>query len=89
MLEIPPPDQRYLNEPRALIIAPTRELAMQIHKDAQALTKYTNLHCAMVVGGMDYDKQREELQREYVDILVATSAVCSTTASVGISTLTW
>ena len=72
LLEIPPPHQRYLNEPRALIIAPTRELAMQIHKDAQALTKYTNLHCAMVVGGMDYDKQREQLQKEYVDILVAT-----------------
>ncbi len=72
LLEIPPPDERYLNEPRALIIAPTRELAMQIHKDAQALTKYTNLHCAMVVGGMDYEKQRQQLQKDYVDILVAT-----------------
>ncbi len=72
LLEIPPPDERYLNEPRALIIAPTRELAMQIHKDAQALTKYTNLHCAMVVGGMDYEKQRQQLQKNYVDILVAT-----------------
>ncbi|WP_415837422.1 ATP-dependent RNA helicase RhlB [Parendozoicomonas haliclonae] len=72
LMEIPAPDERFLGEPRALVIAPTRELAMQIHKDAQALTKYTNLHCVMVVGGMDYEKQRQQLQKEYVDILVAT-----------------
>ncbi len=72
LLEIPAPDERYIGEPRALIIAPTRELAMQIHKDAQELTKYTDLHCVMVVGGMDYEKQRQQLQKEYVDILVAT-----------------
>ena len=72
LMDIPSPDQRYLGEPRALVIAPTRELAMQIHKDAQALTKYTNLHSVMVVGGMDYEKQRQQLQKEYVDILVAT-----------------
>ena len=72
LMDVPPPDQRFLGEPRAVIIAPTRELAMQIHKDAQALTKYTGLHTVMVVGGMDYEKQRQQLQAEYVDILVAT-----------------
>ncbi|WP_329601994.1 ATP-dependent RNA helicase RhlB [Sansalvadorimonas verongulae] len=72
LLEIPAPDERFLGEPRALIIAPTRELAMQIHKDAEALTKYTNLHTVMVVGGMDYEKQRQQIQHNYVDILVAT-----------------
>ncbi|WP_281646860.1 ATP-dependent RNA helicase RhlB [Parendozoicomonas sp. Alg238-R29] len=72
LLETPAPDERYLGEPRALVIAPTRELAMQIHKDAEALTKHTKLHTVMVVGGMDYEKQRQQLQQEYVDILVAT-----------------
>ncbi len=72
LLEVPPPDQRFLGEPRAVIIAPTRELAMQIHKDALALTKHTKLNAVMVVGGMDYEKQRQQLQADYVDILVAT-----------------
>ena len=72
LLETPPPSERFLGEPRALIIAPTRELAMQIHKDAEALTLHTNLHSVMVVGGMDYEKQRQQLQKDYVDILVAT-----------------
>jgi len=56
---------------RALILAPTRELALQIHKDALALTKYTNLHCVVAVGGMNYEKQKEQLSRQ-VDILVGT-----------------
>ncbi|MCL6270204.1 ATP-dependent RNA helicase RhlB [Sansalvadorimonas sp. 2012CJ34-2] len=72
LMDVPPPDERFLGEPRAVIIAPTRELAMQIHKDAQALTKHTGLHTVMVVGGMDYEKQRQQLQADYVDILVAT-----------------
>ncbi len=72
LLETPEPDERFLGEPRALVIAPTRELAMQIHKDSMELTQYTNLHCVMVVGGMDYEKQRQQLQSRNVDILVAT-----------------
>lgn len=67
-----PPDERYMGEPRALIIAPTRELVVQIANDAIALTKYTNLNVMSFVGGMDFDKQRKLLESRYCDILVAT-----------------
>lgn len=67
-----PPDERYMGEPRALIIAPTRELVVQIANDAIALTKYTNLNVMSFVGGMDFDKQRRQLESRYCDILVAT-----------------
>lgn len=72
LLATPAPDERFLGEPRAVIVAPTRELAIQIHKDAEALTRYTDLHSVVVVGGMDYEKQTRALEKNYVDILVAT-----------------
>ena len=72
LVETPPPDTRYLGEPRAVIIAPTRELALQIGSDAEALTQYLPLHIVTVVGGMDYEKQRKRISENYVDILVAT-----------------
>lgn len=59
-------------EPRALIIAPTRELALQIAADSVGLCKYTGLNTVALVGGMDYDVQREALAKAPVDILVAT-----------------
>lgn len=65
-------EQRYASEPRALIVAPTRELAMQIGKDAEGLAKYTGLNVCTVVGGMNYEEQRRQLRDEVVDILVAT-----------------
>ena len=64
--------KRYAGEPRALIVAPTRELAMQIEKDARALAKYTDLQVMSVVGGMNFNRQQERLQNELIDILVAT-----------------
>lgn len=70
-LEEPAPDGQKVGAPRALIIAPTRELALQIEKDAKALARFTSLNVASVVGGMDYQKQRESLGKN-VDILVAT-----------------
>ena len=72
LLHIAPPSPRYLGESRALILAHTRELAMQIYKDAQNLCKYTTLNSTLIVGGVDYERQRKKLQREYIDILVAT-----------------
>lgn len=73
MLETPIPEtDRYASEPRVLALAPTRELAMQIAKDAQQLCGYTGHNVVTVVGGMNYDKQRDQLQNEIVDILVAT-----------------
>lgn len=60
-LEEPTPDGQKPGAPRALIIAPTRELALQIEKDAKALARFTKLNVASVVGGMDYQKQRDSL----------------------------
>ena len=57
--------------PRALVIAPTRELVIQICKDADDLGKYCDLRSLAVYGGMDYERQRKEL-RDPVDLLVAT-----------------
>jgi ATP-dependent RNA helicase RhlB len=58
--------------PRALIIAPTRELVIQITKDARAIGKYTPIRVAAVYGGTDYQKQMQDLARRPVDIIVAT-----------------
>lgn len=68
------PDQRAqkCGCPRALVIAPTRELVIQICKDADAIGKYCDLRSLAVYGGMDYDRQRSELQESPVDLLVAT-----------------
>tara|TARA_R110002050_G_scaffold82489_2_gene176642 strand:- start:721 stop:2154 length:1434 start_codon:yes stop_codon:yes gene_type:complete len=66
------PDERYASEPRALIVAPTRELAMQIGKDAEGLAKHSGLNVVTVMGGMDYELQRRKLRDDVVDILVAT-----------------
>ncbi|ABE58976.1 MULTISPECIES: DEAD/DEAH box helicase [Chromohalobacter] len=70
-LEEKAPDGQKPGAPRALIVAPTRELALQIEKDAKALARFTSLNVASVVGGMDYQKQRDQLGRK-VDVLVAT-----------------
>ena len=67
--EVPP--TRPVNAPRALIIAPTRELAVQIHHDAEILGQYTGLTLGLAFGGVDYDKQRRELEQG-VDVLIGT-----------------
>jgi ATP-dependent RNA helicase RhlB len=72
LLNNPLQDQRFRGEPRALILAPTRELALQIESDAKALGKYTDLHLVTLLGGVDYDQQRKLLDKKFVDILVAT-----------------
>lgn len=63
---------RQPGEPRALIIMPTRELVMQIIKDAKDLGKYTNIRILPVFGGVDYQKQKDELQNKQIDLLAAT-----------------
>jgi ATP-dependent RNA helicase RhlB len=57
--------------PRALILAPTRELAVQIHKDATALGRHLRYRLGLAFGGTDYDKQRQELSAG-VDLLIGT-----------------
>jgi ATP-dependent RNA helicase RhlB len=71
-LKNPITDKRYSGEARALIIAPTRELVLQIADDARDLTKHTDLTVHTLVGGMDYDKQKRKINDQLVDILVAT-----------------
>jgi len=71
LLQSPENPKRKPNQPRALIVSPTRELAIQIHKDALLLNKYTDLSLVLVYGGVDYEKQRENLE-EGVDILIGT-----------------
>ena len=72
LLRNPPEEPRYMGEPRALVIAPTRELVLQIGKDAEELAAHAGLHIVTLIGGMDYDRQRQQLERKLVDILVAT-----------------
>ena len=68
------PDKRQSQSatPRALVIAPTRELCVQICRDAQALGKYCGLRSLAVFGGMDYGKQSAALAEGTVDLLAAT-----------------
>ncbi|GAB2499820.1 ATP-dependent RNA helicase RhlB [Pseudoxanthomonas sangjuensis] len=71
LLSHPALAERKPEDPRALILAPTRELAIQIHKDAVKFASDLGLRFALVYGGVDYDKQRELLQQG-VDIIIAT-----------------
>ncbi len=57
--------------PRAFMLAPTRELAVQIHKDAEALGKYAGYRLGLAFGGTGYDSQRRELEAG-VDVLIGT-----------------
>lgn len=72
LLKNPIEEKRYAGEARALVIAPTRELVIQIAEDAKLLCKYTDLKIHTLVGGMDYVKQQRHLHEDLVDILVAT-----------------
>ncbi|MCO4321083.1 ATP-dependent RNA helicase RhlB [Aliidiomarina quisquiliarum] len=58
-------------QPRALVMAPTRELAVQIHNDAVTIAKSCGLKSVVVYGGEGYEAQRAELQ-EGVDLVVGT-----------------
>ena len=66
LLQKPSPEH---NQPRALIMAPTRELAIQIHRDATEMAKSTGLRLGVVYGGEGYESQRLELEAG-VDILI-------------------
>jgi len=59
------------NQPRALIMAPTRELAIQIHRDAKEMAESTGLRLGVVYGGEGYESQRLVLEQG-VDILIGT-----------------
>lgn len=72
MLNRPSSAKRKTGTPRVLVLGPTRELVMQISEEARALAKYTDLCIVSVFGGMDYEKQRRQLNRRKTDLVVAT-----------------
>ncbi len=59
------------SQPRAFMLAPTRELAIQIHKDAVAIGNFTGLKCEVCYGGAGYESQRDAVAAG-VDILIGT-----------------
>lgn len=59
-------------QPRAIIMAPTRELAVQIHKDAEILARHTDISLGLIYGGEGYQSQLETLQKG-VDIIIGTT----------------
>ena len=71
LLRTPPPAPAPVTTPRALIIAPTRELVVQIEADAKLLGRHTPFHILAVYGGIDYNRQRDALG-ERCDVLVGT-----------------
>ncbi|HAC33334.1 MAG TPA: ATP-dependent RNA helicase RhlB [Gammaproteobacteria bacterium] len=66
-----PKEGRAQRHPRAFIMAPTRELVIQIHKDAEALIGDLDISLGLAYGGVDYEKQRQVIE-EGVDLLVGT-----------------
>lgn len=72
LLGKPVKGKRPAGTPRVLIIAPTRELVLQIEKDARDIGKYTHLRIQSILGGIQYDKQKQVLQKKPIDIMVAT-----------------
>lgn len=71
-LRNPATDGRRKGTPRALVLAPTRELALQIEKETKLLSCHTPFKSVAIFGGMDYEKQKRRLTGEVIDIVVAT-----------------
>ncbi len=71
LLTKPAHPDRKLTDPRAVILAPTRELAIQIDKDFRTIGRDTGITSALIYGGVDYEKQRDSL-RAGCDIIIAT-----------------
>ncbi len=71
LLELKPETSSEKKQPRALVLAPTRELAIQIGKDARDIGKFSDLRISVAYGGTGYEKQRTEIG-EGVDILIGT-----------------
>jgi ATP-dependent RNA helicase RhlB len=71
LLSSPSPEWRKQNQPRALILAPTRELAIQIHKDAAQIGQFTGLKLGLAYGGTGYEQQKQAIE-EGLDVLIGT-----------------
>ena len=71
LINNPAPRDRRPTNVRALILAPTRELAIQIFRDAEVLARHTDLKLGLVYGGTGYDEQKQMLAKG-ADILIGT-----------------
>ena len=71
LLTNPPVDLQVKGAVRAVVLAPTRELAIQIHRDAQTLGEFTGLRLGLVYGGTGYQQQQTDLVNG-VDVLIGT-----------------
>jgi ATP-dependent RNA helicase RhlB len=71
LLRQPAAADRPVTSPRGFILAPTRELAVQIHRDAELLGQYCGFTLGLAFGGIDYEKQRRQLEAG-VDVLIGT-----------------
>jgi ATP-dependent RNA helicase RhlB len=71
MLTHPAAPERRRTQPRAIMLAPTRELAVQIHRDAEVLGRHTGFALGLVFGGTGYEQQRQQLEAG-VDVLIGT-----------------
>jgi ATP-dependent RNA helicase RhlB len=71
LLTFEPRPRRRPNQPRALMVAPTRELAVQIHKDTEMIASHCGFRLGLVYGGTGYQRQRDEIGAG-VDILIGT-----------------
>ncbi|MGD8367216.1 MAG: DEAD/DEAH box helicase [Desulfobacterales bacterium] len=72
MLRNPAAEDRKPGTPRVLVLAPTRELVLQIASEAEELGRYCPFAVVSVFGGVDLERQRKQLGRGPVDIVVAT-----------------
>ncbi len=72
LMVTPEHEGRKPTQPRAIIMAPTRELAIQIFNDAEPLVASTGLKAALAYGGESYDKQLSKIQQG-VDVLIGTT----------------
>ena len=72
LIKKPIKGKRPTGTPRVLIIAPTRELVLQIEKDARDIGNHTRFRIQSILGGMQYDKQKQVLIKNPIDIMVAT-----------------
>ena len=72
LIRNPSPQERLRGMPRVLILAPTRELVLQLEKDALAMGKYTDIKTLAVLGGVGYNRQKQTLKEKAIDILIAT-----------------
>lgn len=72
LLRKPDDGRRKNGTPRALVVAPTRELVVQLGRDADLLAKHAGFRTMTVYGGLDYAKQEKQLRGEKVDLIAAT-----------------